>query len=290
MVVPSPGLAEVYADFHNHSCLSPCAELSMSPSAMARKAREKDIGIFALTDHNASLNTPAFALACAREGVIPLFGLELNPLEEAHILAIFPNPRWALEFGKSIEGLLPDIPWTAERFGDQPVVDSGENILQCYPKWLGAALDIGFDELARRARDAGAIVIPAHVDRGAFSVSSQLGFLPEGPYSAVEALGKPSMALIGGYAVIRGSDAHDPDQIGCRRFRLALPQMIVGEMISALQEYSSRIELATEGFGDGGYADLLKRPETRLYPEGEAEALFAAVRTALETGTISLHP
>ncbi len=290
MFVPSPGFTEVHADFHNHSCLSPCAELTMSPATMARKAREKGIGIFALTDHNACLNAPAFALACAREGLIPLFGLELNPLEEAHLLAIFSSPRRALEFGSSVESLLPDIAWTAERFGDQPVVDSEERILQCYPKWLGAALDMGFDELARRAGDAGAIVIPAHVDRAAFSVSSQLGFLPEGSYSAVEALGDPPASLTGGCRVISGSDAHDPDQIGCRRFSLALPRILVDEINTLLELYCARMESDPEEAGVGEYADLLDRAEVRLYPEREADNLFEAIRTALGTGVTSLHP
>ena len=282
MLAQDEDFAVFDADFHNHSCLSPCAELTMSPALIARTAREKGIGVIALTDHNASLNCPAFAAACAREGLIPLFGMELNSLEEAHLLAIFSNPRMALEFGSRIESLLPLIAWTAERFGDQPVVNSAERILDCYPKWLGSALDMSFDGLAMLARDSGAIVIPAHVDRAAFSVHSQLGFLPEGPYSAVEARGDPSPGLTRNFRVIRSSDAHAPDQIGCRRFKLRLPKALVESLKRSLESYCQRLGESVEELEGGSYADLLKSREVLLYPESESETLFNAVRKDLE--------
>ena len=83
-------------DFHNHSCLSPCASLENSPLEMVERALRKRIDLFALTDHNSALNTPTFAIECANAGIIPLFGIELNPFEEAHLLAIFSDPLTAL--------------------------------------------------------------------------------------------------------------------------------------------------------------------------------------------------
>jgi hypothetical protein len=56
------------------------------------------------------------------------------------------------------------------------------------------------------------------------SVGSQLGFLPSGPYSAVEALRRPSASLKAGYTVITGSDAHEPGAVGRRPFALSLPE------------------------------------------------------------------
>ena len=50
----------VRADFHIHSCVSPCASLEMSPAAIAEKAKEKGLDLVALTDHNTALNCPAF--------------------------------------------------------------------------------------------------------------------------------------------------------------------------------------------------------------------------------------
>ena len=71
------GYLRLSADLHNHSCLSPCGDLSMSPGLLAARARERKIDILALTDHNASLNCPPFALACAAK--ITLFGMGSVP-------------------------------------------------------------------------------------------------------------------------------------------------------------------------------------------------------------------
>ena len=164
----------------------------MSPGRIAAAARGRGIDLLALTDHNASLNCPAFAIACVRESIVPLFGMELCSMEEVHLLAIFAAPREALEFGAAMYALLPDLPWDPAAFGDQVAVDEDENVLAMPERWLGAALEAPFDDLAARAHAVGALVIPAHVDRGMFSVYSQLGFLPPGPYDAVESMWRPA--------------------------------------------------------------------------------------------------
>jgi len=87
----------VLADLHNHSCLSPCASLEESPSLLARLARERGLDLVALTDHNSALNCPAFAEACAREGIAPLFGIEACSVEEVHVLCLFGTVDEALE-------------------------------------------------------------------------------------------------------------------------------------------------------------------------------------------------
>ncbi|MCX8013235.1 MAG: PHP domain-containing protein [Rectinema sp.] len=223
-------------DLHNHSCLSPCASLDNSPEEIARMAARAGIDIIALTDHNAALNAPAFALACARRGVVPLFGLELNPREEAHLLILFPDPLTAIAFSDRISAYIPDLGVEAGSMGDQVVVDPEERILAMPSCWYGAALQESWDHLARLGSDAGAIVIPAHVDRPQMSVYSQLGFLPEGRSDAVEAvwIGSGTTAAISGktvepwgvaidvkaltrgLCVLAGSDAHMPVHVGRR--------------------------------------------------------------------------
>ncbi len=245
------------ADFHNHSCLSPCASLELSPSLLARQARGKGLKLLALTDHNAALNCPAFARACAREGVAPLAGIEASSREEVHVLCLFGSPEQALAFGERLLGLLPELPYDPEKLGDEAVVDEAENVLELCDRYLGAALDIDFDALCAEACGAGALVVPAHVDRPMFSVSSQLGFLPPGPYAAVEAMREPLPALCGGCAVISGSDAHVPEHVGRRAFEIDID----GEILEA----------AIVGAGAGGGAALRA-----------GEELLAAVREAFD--------
>jgi hypothetical protein len=75
---------------------------------------------------------------------------------------------------------LPPTEVDPGQFGDQVVVDPEERILAMPRVWYGNALQESFTFFAKEAAGAGALVIPAHIDRPQFSVYSQLGFLPEG--------------------------------------------------------------------------------------------------------------
>lgn len=230
----------ILVDLHNHSCLSPCASLELSPSRLARLARERGIGILGLSDHNAALNCPAFAIAAEREGLAPLFGIEACSAEEVHVLCVFASAAEALDFGQLLRGLLPPLPYDPEKLGDQVVVDEDEGILELPDYYLGAALELGYDELCREAAARGALVIPAHIDRPYFSVSSQLGFLPPFPYAALESMREPPQGLAGAYPLVSGSDAHAPEQIGRRPFGIELGARAAAlrgaELLSALRE------------------------------------------------------
>ena len=296
------GVTRLRADLHNHSCLSPCADLSMSPTLMARTASARGVDVLALTDHNACMNCGAFAIACAREGVIPLFGVEMNSSEEVHILALFPTPREALAFGSELHSLIPELPWDPGAFGDQAVVDEDEGVLELHGRWLGAALDAPFGDLASKARLAGALVIPAHVDRGMFSVYSQLGFLPPGPYDAVESMGPPPSFLTGGLCAISGSDAHYPEHLGRRPFLVDMDGAPVEEMRRALVDYGNALAACGAGREPGapavqeewngseapflGYPSLLSDPRLDLYPAVEARNFMENLRGALRDGMV----
>ncbi len=231
----------ITVDLHNHSCLSPCASLEMSPRAMAARARARGIRVLGLTDHNSALNCPAFAAACAECGIAPLFGMELNSVEEAHLLILFASPDEALDFSRTLYDILPALPYDPALLGDQVAVDEQENIIDMPEKWLGAALPISFDELAREGARRGALVIPAHVDRQSYSVGSQLGFLPEGPYDAVESVWDPPRSLCRDYPVISDSDAHTPDQIGRLPFSVEMEEDIVAAAVAAALGDSARL-------------------------------------------------
>lgn len=215
-------------------------------------------------------------------------------MEEVHLLAIFAAPREALEFGAAMYALLPDLPWDPAAFGDQVAVDEDENVLAMPERWLGAALEAPFDDLAARAHAAGALVIPAHVDRGMFSVYSQLGFLPPGPYDAVESMWRPAPSLTGGLAAVSGSDAHYPEHVGRRPFTVSVESEAFEALKAALAAYAEAFAAApgpAEGLEGGEYADLLKDSRLRLYPEAEARRFLEALREGLRGGTVEpTHP
>jgi len=225
------------ADFHNHSCLSPCASLEMSPRMIARTAAAAGIGILALTDHNSARNTPAFFTACHEANIIPLCGLEITTAEECHVLALFDAPEAALDMGEWVWQALPDVPLDTDRFGDQPVVDYKENIITMVDRLLTSAIDHTLAEVQDETRRRGGLFIPAHINRHAFSVESQLGFLPPGNYDAIEVLAPQAQQYQQRYPdipVITSSDAHSPAQIAQSPFHIDIPRPPIPTIRAAL--------------------------------------------------------
>ncbi|MFA6508810.1 MAG: PHP domain-containing protein [Treponemataceae bacterium] len=210
----------ILADLHNHSCLSPCGSLEMSPRLITSLARARGVSLLALTDHNSSLNCPAFAAACKAEGILPLFGMEATVMEELHVLCLFGSLDAALAFSAEWYNLLPLIPNDPSRLGDQVYVDEEENIIGEVEKYLGVAAEVYLDDLGPRVASYGGIVIPAHVDRPAFSMTSQLGFVVDGPWAALECVRLPSSVDTRGYPLTTSSDAHYPEHVGRRPFEL----------------------------------------------------------------------
>lgn len=208
---------QLRCDLHNHSCLSPCGSLDLSPSALARLARQRGLHAIALTDHHTAQNAPAFAEACRRENLLPVFGLEISTVEEIHCLALFGAPADALAFERLLRPHLPDFPNIPEKLGDQPVVDIDDNILDLVPHYLGTASDIPFSALRPFVERAGGLFVPAHVDRPAFSLLSQLGRLPAdaAPVVEISPHARPGLVerLRRDYTLLASSDAHHPDQV-----------------------------------------------------------------------------
>lgn len=211
-------MRRIRADLHNHSCLSPCGDLSASPIKIAERAAAVGTHLIALTDHNSARNCPAFAEACARHDLIPLFGTETTTQEEVHLLSIFATVEEAEDWGAWVYERLPDFKHDPEKFGDQVVVDVDETILDFEERYLIPGIDASIDEIATETIRRGGLAIPAHIDRSANSVLSQLGFLPDTPFHALEITRRPVPIDTKGYTLICDSDAHFLDDIGRRSF------------------------------------------------------------------------
>jgi hypothetical protein len=234
----------IRADLHNHSCLSPCGDLYASPRAVAKTAANRGIQLMALTDHNSAKNCPAFRDACERFGIVPLFGLEVTSREEVHLLSLFENLEEALEFDAWVYELLPAIPNDPERFGDQVVVNVDEEILQEVEKFLLPGIEASIDEIEAEVHRRGGLFIPAHIDRSAYSMVSQLGFLPEGNYDAVEITKWPPEAEAERYTLICDSDAHYLEDVGTRTFSFEAATPSFRSLAEALRGGETKLSIA----------------------------------------------
>jgi PHP family Zn ribbon phosphoesterase len=209
------------ADLHNHSCLSPCGSLDLSPRYMLELGAAKGLQLMALTDHNSSLNCPAFAKLSHQYGIIPIFGMEATTSEEIHVLCLFTNLSASMAFSEYAYSILTPFLNNPEKTGDQVYVDEEDNIEGEVEYYLVNPINLSVDNIGEKVGEYGGIVIPAHVDRYAFSMTSQLGVIVKGPWAALECVrippsinGKPLDTL--GYPLTTSSDAHYPEHI-CRR-------------------------------------------------------------------------
>ena len=204
-------------DLHIHSCLSPCANLEMSPSEIVKKAVAAGMDGIALTDHQSARNTPAIAECARRAGLKCLFGLEVCTAEEVHTLAIFDAADQALAMTEWVYEAMPKRVNDPDTFGDQPVVTWDDDIVEMEWRILAMGCRRTIPETAAKCRALGGEYIAAHIDRPNFSVYSQLGGIPEGCFDAVE-LSRTADETVWipkaeGYAVTRSSDAHNLDDV-----------------------------------------------------------------------------
>lgn len=216
----------IKADFHIHSCLSPCGDLSMSPSVIVDYLKQRNVKLAALTDHNSSLNCKAFAECCVKNDIIPLFGMELQTQEEIHLLCLFDNLEISEKFSNEIYDLLPSIPNNPEKMGDQVYVDSEENILGEVEKYLVTSADLSIDDAVEFVHKLGGIAIPAHADRSAFSLTSQFGMITDGNWDAVELVNLQNAPehIKSTYPLTSSSDAHYIEHIARRTFNLEVQE------------------------------------------------------------------
>ena len=180
-------------DLHLHSCLSPCGDELMTPNNIVNMAYIKGLDMIAVADHNTARHLPAVAKVAKAVGVGLLPAMELTTMEEVHLLAYFRTVEEALEFSDEIYPHLPPIKNKPAIFGEQLELDEDDEPVRSEDKLLISALDLSINELTDMILAAGALAVPAHINRGANGLLQALGFIPPGAaFSALEvSIGMP---------------------------------------------------------------------------------------------------
>lgn len=207
------------ADLHVHTLLSPCAAVEMTPRNIVRHACDAGIDIVAITDHNAGDNVAATMRAAVGTGVAILPGMEVQTAEEVHLLALFGKMREFVRWCDFLAGHRSRLSNDERRFGAQFVVDEADELVRTETCMLLASTDLSAGETTARVSEMGGISIAAHVDRPAYSLFSQLGFVPDDVIlSAVEVSrrvvcseAREKYPKIGDLPVVTASDAHTMD-------------------------------------------------------------------------------
>jgi 3',5'-nucleoside bisphosphate phosphatase len=221
------------AELHVHTVLSPCAEVEMIPPLIVSEAGQRGIDIIAITDHNSSANVLAVQKAAANR-LIVLPGMELQTREEVHILCLFDTIEQILAWQHIVDRHLPALENNIEAFGEQFVVDETGDFVRREPRMLLTSTDLSFKEAVDGVHDLGGLAIPAHVDRKAFSLISNLGFVPadtllfalEVSRHLFPEAARAKYPQIRKYPLIQSGDVHRLDEyLGVNYFELAEPSI-----------------------------------------------------------------
>ncbi len=235
-------LKDFRADLHMHTCLSPCAEIDMTPREIVRVSIERGLDIIAVTDHNSAENAEAAQRAARGTGLGVLAGMEVTSSEEVHVLALFESPDSARMMQEVVYENIPSGENDERLYGHQIVVNEDNEVLGFNKRLLISATKLNVGRIVEIVFSFGGISIASHVDRESFSILSQLGFIPEGlKFDALEL--SPNMsrdraetvfASIRAFTWVSFSDAHYVKDIGKRITTFTLKEPTFEEIRQAL--------------------------------------------------------
>ena len=209
-------LNEYHCDFHVHSCLSPCADITMTPGVVGKALNRKGVDWIAITDHNSTMNARSFDVRLSREGIRVIPGIEVHSSDDVHVLGYFFDLDSAESFSHWLFGKIPDVSVDPEVFGYQIYVDEEDQFTGIEEKWLGQPVSLKTSQVVDALKDAGALAVYAHVDRS-MGVVYQLGGLGEDSLPVdIEVAFERSYETYSDcrrYCVWHSSDSHSPDTL-----------------------------------------------------------------------------
>ncbi|TES90357.1 MAG: PHP domain-containing protein [Candidatus Cloacimonadota bacterium] len=240
-------LEEFKGDLHVHTCLSPCGDFSMLPALIVMKAKEKNLDIIGICDHNSTENVQAVKKAGKMGGVTVIGGIEITSQEEVHILALFDNDADLLRIQNVVYEHLPGVN-DEDVFGEQLIVDEKDRILGINNRLLIGATTLLLEQIVEIVHQLGGIAIASHIDREAFSIIGQLGFIPDGlnldglevsPLNAVKEV-RAKLPQVNDFSIVSFSDAHYLEDIGKKYTSFFMEKASVNEIGKALLNKEGR--------------------------------------------------
>jgi PHP family Zn ribbon phosphoesterase len=235
------------ADLHIHSCLSPCGDEEMRPRAVVNQALAMGLDMIAICDHNSAENIAAFMSAGSQKGLTVLPGMEVTSKEEIHLLTLFDRQEDCVTLQDLVHQNLPGEN-VEEAFGCQTMVNERDETIGINRKMLIGATLLPLEQIVSMVRSLRGVTIASHIDRQAFSLLGQLGFIPEGlSLDGLEISTRTSQEeaqkrfrSYQRFSFVRFSDAHQLKDIGKNTTHFLLKETTSEEVKKALHHQEGR--------------------------------------------------
>jgi hypothetical protein len=150
----------------------------MIPPLIIQKAVDDGIEALAVTDHNSTANISAVQKAALGTGIVVLPGMELQTIEEIHVICLFDELDQATAFQSTVDKSLPASLNNVDFFGEQFIVDETGEFLGREERLLLTSTSLTLSDAWHAVTNLGGLLIPAHVNRKAYGLIPTLGFVP----------------------------------------------------------------------------------------------------------------
>jgi PHP family Zn ribbon phosphoesterase len=214
----------------------------MTPANIVGMAALKGLDVIAVTDHNSCKNCPAVLHFAKEYGIVALPGMEVCTSEEVHAVCLFDHLDKAMEFDEYVYERLLAFPNNEEIFGKQQIYNKEDVLSGTVPNLLINSVDISFDQLWGLVRSYGGVMFPAHIDKSANSLLSNLGFVPpDSQFKTAEVKDltrlhelRKKNPYLEGCRIISNSDAHYLEDIHEPRLTIEAEEKSMEAVVHAL--------------------------------------------------------
>lgn len=178
---------KVSYDLHIHSCLSPCADIEMTPNNIVNMSVLNGLNVIAITDHNSCKNCKALVEAGKKANLLVIPGMEICTNEDIHVICLFETVTDAENFSTYVYSNMPLIPHRPDIFGEQIIMNSNDIEISRESYLLLNATNISVNDILSTTNKYNGTAFPAHIDRSSYSVISSLGDIPpEAGFNTIE--------------------------------------------------------------------------------------------------------
>lgn len=165
-------------DFHIHTGASPCGDKDMTPNNIVNMSILKGLDAIAITDHHTCANVSAVMDVAKNTQLTIIPGMEIETSEEVHMIALFSTLEVVKQMEDIVHNHLPPIKNRIDIFGEQLIYNDQDEKTGEIDRLLLTATSLSVYDVVNIVRSLGGVCYPAHIDKGVYSIISNLGFIP----------------------------------------------------------------------------------------------------------------